>query len=598
MVNGVLQVIIVGGCLLLFTNAYAAQAVAAVPVWSVDPKSPGENLPPAGRSLFDFLVAQTTNGQAGYHIPYPFQALVQHIEAQLQFDDSGMPPLKRTLIPLGRSLQRNAASPDFFKFPRVVAAVDAEPSSAQKFPGIFLKDRLYLGYQEKANTIEVISYNEAAGRFEFQEVKDYRAGGEPKLFYANRTVCMSCHQNGAPIFAQPLWDETNANPKIAALLKAEKRDFYGVKLNGGVDLPYFIDNATDRANLFSTYQLLWRSGCVAKGDSTGGTRCRADALTLMLQYRLSGSRRINADSALFRDSLVPELTKNWLSRWPGGLAIPNPNLPNRDPLTTAGTIPAELEPLNLRSPLEVWSMPNVVIIARFIDGLGSFIPQTNIRELDTHLFENRTRAMSHIRYRGPCEFVRKNIRATAYRLDFQCREGAKAAQGVAMQGSMYITSGKIERGVLDRLAFDGDEMTDLEITAGKLMRQANQQFALLRLGRGGLHVRHVGGSAVKNITLRWHHSNAKKEFSGHVMAGEVDMTVADDFAPLRAAINELERSTRGGNSDALSSRSFRRAAIMPAVFAQLGIAAQPWCCLEAVSMQAPRLETEVPGTAE
>ena len=70
----------------------------------------------------------------------------------------------------------------------------------------------------------------------------------------------------------------------------------------------------------------------------------------------------------------------------------------------------------------------------------------------------------------------------------------------------------------------------------------------------------------------------------HVMAGEVDMIVADDFAPLGAAINELERSTRGGNSDALSSRSFRRAAIMPDVFAQLGIAAHPWCCLEAVSM--------------
>ena len=41
---------------------------------------------------------------------------------------------------------------------------------------MFARDRLYLGYQENANLIEVISYNEAAARFEFQLVRDYRAG--------------------------------------------------------------------------------------------------------------------------------------------------------------------------------------------------------------------------------------------------------------------------------------------------------------------------------------------------------------------------------------------------------------------------------------
>ena len=444
----------------------------------------------------------------------------------------------------------------------------------------------------------MISYNEAAGRFEFQEIKDYRAGGEPKLYYANRTVCMRCHQNGAPIFAQPLWDETNANPKIAALLKAEKRDFYGVKLNSGVDLPYFIDNATDRANLFSTHQLLWRSGCAAQVDSAGGTRCRADALTLMLQYRLSGSRRINADSALYRDGLVPQLTKNWLSRWPGGLAIPNPNLPNRDPLATLETLSAESEPLNPRAPLEVWNKPDAAIIARFIEGLGGFIADADIRMLDTHLFENRARAASRTRYQGACEFVRKNIRAAFYRLDFQCSKRADTPQGVAMQGSLYVTSGKVTRGGLERLAFDAEEMIDLDITGGKTIRTTDQEFVLLNLARGGLHARRVDGNAVENITLRWRHPNAKNKSSERVMAGEVDLTVMDDFAPLRAAIAELERSSRRGDSDTLSSMPFRRAAIMPALFAQLGIAAPPWCCLEAASMLAPRLEAEVPGTAE
>ena len=165
-----------------------------------------------------------------------------------------------------------------------------------------------------------------------------------------------------------------------------------------------------------------------------------------------------------------------------------------------------------------------------------------------------------------------------------------------MQGSIYLTSGKVERGVLDGLAFDGDAMTDLEITSGKIVRQANQQFAILKLTRRGLHVRRVDGNAIEQFALRWHSSSEKKEPFERVWEGEVDITVMDDFAPVLAAISQLEFSSRRGNSDALSSLPFRRAAIMPALFAPLGRAVQPWCCLEAASMLPPRLETDAPAT--
>ena len=74
---------------------------------------------------------------------------------------------------MGRSLQRNAASPDFFKFPRAVVVAEATPVSIPGKPLIVLKDRLFLGYQPQAEAIEVISYNEMAGRFEFQVVENY-----------------------------------------------------------------------------------------------------------------------------------------------------------------------------------------------------------------------------------------------------------------------------------------------------------------------------------------------------------------------------------------------------------------------------------------
>jgi hypothetical protein len=170
--------------------------------WAVDPTVPGENLPPIGRSLFDFLFVRNQGDRKVYDIPFPFSALVRKLEAELQPETSGIPPAKSVLIPLGRSLQRTAAAPDFFAYPRVVLGADTEPRNSASQAGMLLKDRLFLGYHEKAEVIEIISYNEAAGRFEFQVVKDYRAGGIPKVFYANRTICTSCHQNAAPIFSR------------------------------------------------------------------------------------------------------------------------------------------------------------------------------------------------------------------------------------------------------------------------------------------------------------------------------------------------------------------------------------------------------------
>ncbi|MEO8410845.1 MAG: hypothetical protein ABI478_09770, partial [Propionivibrio sp.] len=272
-------------------------AHADPPAWVVDPARPGDNLPPAGRSLFDRLFAvHSTGADAGapsaYDIPFPFAALLAHLDAQLRPDpNSRLPPAKRVLIPLGRSLQRNAAAPDYFAFPRVVVAIDSPPASSS---ALLLKDRLYIGYQEKSAVLEVISYNETAGRFEFQLVRNYRAGATPQVAYARRTLCFACHQNGAPIFSRALWDETNANPKIAAQLAASGKDFYGITPARGVDLPYAIDIGIKRANDFSLTQRLWAEGC--GGDEPGALRCRAGLFAAALRHALSDGRKGIADA--------------------------------------------------------------------------------------------------------------------------------------------------------------------------------------------------------------------------------------------------------------------------------------------------------------
>src|SRR5690606_27171434 len=188
-------------------------ASAPRPKWAVRASQPGSDRPPAGRSLFDFVTTREQDGRRVRDIPFPFEALLQRINARAGCDP-GNECLRAVLVPLGRSLQRLAATPDFFAHPRIVAAVTGEGDGATAL----LKDRLYIGYQEQSALLEVISYNEAAGRFEFQLVHDYRAGATPRVSYARREVCAACHQNLAPIFSRPLWAETNANPRIAEQL--------------------------------------------------------------------------------------------------------------------------------------------------------------------------------------------------------------------------------------------------------------------------------------------------------------------------------------------------------------------------------------------
>ena len=148
----------------------------------------GPDVPPTGSALVSELFPE--------RLPFPFEALLDRLRGL-----AGPENVETALIPLGRSLQRYAAHPDYFASPRVLVAVTGDRAAG---PGsLRLADRLFLGYQPAADAIEAISYNAAAGRFEFQEVVGYSEGAAPEP--AERRVCLACHQAGGPIFSRPLW---------------------------------------------------------------------------------------------------------------------------------------------------------------------------------------------------------------------------------------------------------------------------------------------------------------------------------------------------------------------------------------------------------
>src|SRR3569832_1582456 len=90
---------------LIARSAPSLHSDPTTPPWVVDPAEPGTNLPPIGRSLFDFLITKSVNGKKVYDIPYPFSALVARLESHLH-SKRAPPALKRLLIPVNRSLQR------------------------------------------------------------------------------------------------------------------------------------------------------------------------------------------------------------------------------------------------------------------------------------------------------------------------------------------------------------------------------------------------------------------------------------------------------------------------------------------------------------
>lgn len=512
----------------------AALAESATPV--VGPDAPGQQLPAAGRSLFDELFATGT----GYDVPYPFERLLDALNARVA------PARARTaLIPLGRSLQRYAADPDYFASPRLVVAIDADGVAAIDAP--LMRDRLFLGYQPAAEAIEVISYNETAGRFEFQEITDYGAGLVPRIGYAARDICVPCHQGHGPIFSRPLWGETNANLAVAEKLAALGASYHGAPVREGVDTLDDLDLSTDRANRVAVVNRLWNEGC---GNDAAGAACRAALLKAALAYRLTGARAewqpagMEQEAALLQDRAV--------GLWPGGLAIPSPDLPNRDPLAeiaAAQGVGQILEPqgaVDPRSPraaLLQWqpaAEPDATFAAAARDVAGMFAT-ADIVWLDSRL---ATQSGPASRHTTPCRLRRVAQDDDRVELRAECGGG-----DFVLAGFVTMAGAEIRGGRIDTLAIGGEAaVRRLRIGDGSITRNGDAEIIRLvpREDGAGLSARLLSGERLAALTLR----------SGGDSQATAEIDVVDDLDALDLAVGELL------DTDALGPGPFRRRGVL------------------------------------
>ncbi|WP_313951395.1 hypothetical protein [Accumulibacter sp.] len=574
----------------------AAEVSAPVPV--VDPAAPGEDLPSRGRSLFDQLFAVSRGGRAEIDLPFPFAALLARVDAQLQRDPaSPLPAAKRVLIPLGRSLQRTAAAPDYFAYPRVVVAVDSPPAAAD---ALLLKDRLYIGYQEQSAVLEVISYNETAARFEFQLVKDYRSGGQPRVVYANRNICFACHQNGSPIFSRALWDETNANPKVSAQLLATGQHFYGIAADRGVDVPYAIDLASERANGFALSQRLWREGC--GGSDAVARRCRAGLFTAALRHALSAGQSWLPDAG-FEQAVAGPLRAEARRRWPGGLAAGNPDIPNRNPLQGVASwpadsaarmafanVPARFDPLLPRPMREVWQADAPDALRQLIMGLAEFVAAPDRLRLDHALARGQAPSpRTALQLKAPC---RIDDLPAASRWSLRCT----GPEGMLLAGTLSVQAGRPTGGRLTRLTLPGG--TALNGLDLKLDGKATSSAVTLLPRAGDQAVRTAEGNAVGTIEIRRTAAGDSQGGAGKVTDdGEATVEIRQDFATAQQAVDRLLAGPQAASL--FGPNPLPREQLFAALFAALGAPAATRCCQAAGALPPPQLEvpTAVPGQA-
>lgn len=273
---------------------------------------PDSDLPPEGtRSLFDHIIAQN-NG-----LPFPFDKFIDLLS---ELNPEQKPPLM-LMIPNGRSLLKGQAN---HHLPRILIAPDFQEENTLAGLGKVTPGQLFIAYVEAADEIEVISYNEAAGRFEFQLVQDYCESCIPKIVYAKRAICLTCHQGGTPIFSERPWNETNGQLAIAHAIKAARNDdthYWGAPIQQTLATPERFDELTDIGSFIVASQRVWLDGCGNEGNE-----CRRQLLSLALRYAdQPGQFNIESEQ-------VKKLKESWADSFPiEGIRVPESNLNNRDP---------------------------------------------------------------------------------------------------------------------------------------------------------------------------------------------------------------------------------------------------------------------------
>ena len=548
--------------------------------WIRHPRDYGDLLPAAGYSTFDLLFTKEQGNRREYQIPFPLPKLIEFVEAQLQPAEEGIETLRVAFIPHGRSLQKDSARPEQYKYPRTLIIPDREPIIRSGKQAPLLKDRLFIAYQEKAQVLEVISYNEDANRFEFQIVQDYGPNKQAKVHYANRELCISCHQNHAPIFSNAPWAETSRVIEVVRAMQNKQSNFYGIPAASTGISVLAIDRSVVAASAMLTYQQLWRYGC-GNDNSETANRCRAGLFISVLQYAMTQYGTFDKSSLEYRNDFKATFARNWNQLWPNGLLIHAANIPDRDPFEHVYDLPLTLDPLTLRPPGEYWNHRREKDLNKVIGGLANELLQLDLYKLDRDLLriasDNKTQNKT---LKSKCNIEHLTQRSPYQNFAIDCR---------ATNENSFDLSGKLSLrehefiGKMDWLQVEGDygptrfDVRSTEISSDKTHHRIKFELSFVNTQA---HVRLANGNAVLMLELHWPKANIDPTASVYSASSntEADLLIAADFTPVQSAIAALLVKQGVKRDGIFSAQTFNGRKIMHALFGELGLDRNEWCC--------------------
>ncbi len=586
-----------------FSSTSAMADEKSNPVWPVSASDPGPSMPKVGRSLFDHLMFEPGRG---FEIPFPISALFKKIETKTGIlpDLTGKSSIKTALIPVGRSLQRYAADPNFFKYPRAIFAFTKAPANTAK--SVFnVRDRLYIAYQEKAEALEVISYNEQAGRFEFQIISDYASGRKPILEYAERSVCISCHQNHAPIFATAPWDESGTNRIVAKRMAVGGKNRYAVPVKSSFDVTDQLDQSTDRANRIPIFQKIWSDSCVFEEGIEFEVKCRAALLLSSLKYGLSGYAKSERGSdpaeQAFRQNLVTAFDR----KWPEGLAESSPDLPNR--ILDAFLKMADFKFRNLLEPegkhnpqtvrdrKKIWFTDNAdaPLSDQVLLGFSHFLTLNDLHIIDQALRKRRKEA-GISKFAGRCFYANGQANAGAQKLIVQCslKDGKEVSLELTIllhRQDGIIMGGEVLNGVLAKKTSFFKLQLENKTPSVAAGTDAKYSFSLRQKGTG-LTVRLRAGDSLDDLKIEF--SGEIKKQAMQKISISVTRYITSEIldTAFKSLIQNALRTDHVSEGNPLTQKVFQRSLVMNAVLSVLGESEQPTCCYQTASMPSPVVE--------
>jgi hypothetical protein len=152
--------------------------------------------------------------------------------------------------------------------PRIIATTYPSPEHVPDW----LRSKFFVGHIKAIKNVEIISFNDEMGRFEFQIIENFGTS-KAKVYYAKRSECISCHKNEGPIFSTTNWGDIFSNISGGILQYREK-----LKMKDSLDiLKYFypgleasldseqIDQTFLYSNKLLASQIIWNDGCVQTG---------------------------------------------------------------------------------------------------------------------------------------------------------------------------------------------------------------------------------------------------------------------------------------------------------------------------------------------